>query len=57
MVKAKVLDVDAEKERISLGIKQLARAIPMGDETSTSAARRSPPGDRGVVGRPGGVVR
>jgi predicted RNA-binding protein with RPS1 domain len=26
MVKAKVLDVDVEKERISLGIKQLIRA-------------------------------
>ena len=32
MVKAKVLDVDAEKERISLGIKQLA-GDPMGDDT------------------------
>ncbi len=32
MVKAKVLDVDSEKERISLGIKQLA-GDPMGDET------------------------
>src|SRR6201991_3955163 len=32
MVKAKVLDVDVEKERISLGIKQLA-GDPMGDDT------------------------
>jgi small subunit ribosomal protein S1 len=32
MVKAKVLDVDVEKERISLGIKQLG-GDPMGDDT------------------------
>jgi small subunit ribosomal protein S1 len=32
MVKAKVLDVDTEKERISLGIKQLS-GDPMGDDT------------------------
>jgi len=45
MVSAKVLDVDVEKERISLGIKQLATG-----ETSSSAA-----GDAGAPAEAGGL--
>ena len=40
MVKAQVLDVDVEKERISLGIKQLA-ADPMGGASASSAGGSS----------------
>ena len=40
MVKVKVLDVDVEKERISLGIKQLA-----GRSAATRAAIASTKGD------------
>jgi small subunit ribosomal protein S1 len=45
MVSAKVLDVDVEKERISLGIKQLATG-----ETGSSA-----PGDAGAPAEAGGL--
>jgi small subunit ribosomal protein S1 len=43
IVKAKVLDVDMEKERISLGIKQLA-AAPAGAATATTADAAAPKG-------------
>jgi small subunit ribosomal protein S1 len=38
MVKAVVLDIDAEKERISLGIKQLEKGAPAAGGSSASAA-------------------
>jgi small subunit ribosomal protein S1 len=38
MVKAIVLDIDAEKERISLGMKQLERGGPSGAPTAAAAA-------------------
>ena len=41
MVKAVVLDVDQEKERISLGIKQLTEGGGAGATTASSAARAS----------------
>ena len=49
MVKAKVLDVDIEKERISLGIKQLQddpiskRRLPQGPDHHRRPSSRSPP--------------
>ena len=46
MVKAQVLDVDVEKERISLGIKQLA-ADPMGGASASSAGGSSSSGSAG----------
>ncbi|WP_236899930.1 30S ribosomal protein S1 [Devosia sp. SL43] len=51
MVSAKVLDVDVEKERISLGIKQLAA----GEGTSAGASGSSDAGEAGGI-RKGGVV-
>jgi small subunit ribosomal protein S1 len=44
MVKAQVLDVDVEKERISLGIKQLTKG---GEGASSSSSARSAPADTG----------
>ena len=41
MVKAKVLDVDVEKERISLGIKQL-QGDPMASAGDLKKGRSSP---------------
>ena len=49
MVSAKVLDVDVEKERISLGIKQLATG------ETTSSAEAGAPAEAGGI-RKGGVV-
>jgi small subunit ribosomal protein S1 len=49
MVSAKVLDVDVEKERISLGIKQLAA----GEGTTSSAPAGAAGGES--AGEPGGV--
>jgi small subunit ribosomal protein S1 len=45
MVKAVVLDVDVDKERISLGIKQL------GDSDAKRRCRRCPQGARGDLRR------
>ena len=41
MVKAQVLDVDVEKERISLGIKQLG-GDPFADAPPPATSRRAP---------------
>jgi small subunit ribosomal protein S1 len=40
MVKAVVLDVDVEKERISLGMKQLEKGAPSAEATSTGSSLR-----------------
>jgi len=55
MVKAQVLDVDVEKERISLGIKQLA-ADPMGGASASSAGGSSSGSAGGGELKKGAVV-
>ena len=51
-VKAQVLDVDVEKERISLGIKQLAGRSDGGRRRPEEGRRRHLRGDRGQGSRP-----
>jgi len=54
MVRAKVLDIDVEKERISLGVKQLATegAAPLADPAKAGEAAAAAPGEP----RKGGIV-